>query len=198
MKNCCLLTGSIVTFWSRARRTRIRRGVRQTIFGRGRRAHFILMENSIDTNNKPIVNGEFRTTACYSAGTWTAYPPPQCIERALEAILNEFNIASTSVRSQLSAVTNLFYDFVSLHPFEDGNGRMARILLSYGLERMGMPFPVLLSTGHSRSRSHVIGALRIKDRHRYSDGLYGIVASILALQWQQFFNYIRFYKGGSV
>ena len=38
--------------------------------------HSILMKNSVDANNKPIANGEFRTTACYSAGTWTAYSPP--------------------------------------------------------------------------------------------------------------------------
>ena len=165
-----------------------------------KRAHFILMENSIDTRNKPISNGEFRTTSCYSAGTWISYPPPRCIKRGLENILNDFNtIISTSItpphaESQLSAVTNLFYDFVSLHPFQDGNGRMARILLSYGLERMGTPFPVVLSSGHSRSKSHVIGALRIKDRHYHNNGLYGIVASSLALQWQQFFNYVRFYS----
>ena len=164
-----------------------------------KRAHFILMENSTDTHNKPISNGEFRTTPCYSAGTWNSYPPPRCIKRGLENILNDFNtvISTTSplpIESQLSAVTNLFYDFVSLHPFQDGNGRMARILLSYGLERMGTPFPVVLSSGHSRSRNHVIGALKIKDRHYHNNGLYGIVASSLALQWQQFFNYVRFYS----
>ena len=45
-----------------------------------KRVHSILMKNSVDANNKPIANGEFRTTACYSAGTWTAYLPPQCIK----------------------------------------------------------------------------------------------------------------------
>ena len=45
-----------------------------------KRVHSILLKNSVDANNKPIANGEFRTTACYSAGTWSAYPPPQCIK----------------------------------------------------------------------------------------------------------------------
>ena len=160
-----------------------------------KRVHSILMKNSVDANNKPIANGEFRTTACYSAGTWTAYPPPQCIKRDLEAILNEFNtqVSTRSARSQINAATKLFYDFLSLHPFQDGNGRVARILLSYSLERMGTPFLVTLSTGRSRSKSHINKALIIKNVHRYHDGLYGIVASSLAAQWQQFFNYIRFH-----
>ena len=44
----------------------------------------------------------------------------------------------------------------------------------------------------SRSKNHINKALRIKNFHRYHDGLYGIVASSLAIQWQQFFNCIRF------
>ena len=160
-----------------------------------KRVHSILMKNSVDAANKPVVNGEFRTSACYSAGTWIAYPPPQCIEQGLNHILNEFNNqVSTDVGSKISAATKLFYDFVSLHPFEDGNGRVARILWSYGLERTGTPFPVILSTGHSRSKSHILKALRIKDIHYHHSGLYGIAASSLAMQWQQFFNYIRFYQ----
>ena len=126
------------------------------------------MKNSIDAGGKPIANGDCRTRACYSAGTWMAYPPPQCIENGLSHILNEFNNQICSdARAKINAVTNLFHDFVSLHPFEDGNGRVARILLSYGLERMGTPFPVILSTGHSRSKSRIIKALRIKDVHHF-------------------------------
>ena len=55
-----------------------------------KRVHSILMKNSIDADNKPT-NGDFRIRACYSAGTWVAYPPPQCIENGLSHILNEFN-----------------------------------------------------------------------------------------------------------
>lgn len=159
-----------------------------------KRVHSFLMKNSADARDKPITNGDFRTTACYSAGTWVAYPPPQCIKRGLETILDEFNtqVSTCSARSEIDAATKLFYDFVSLHPFQDGNERVARILLSYGLERVGTPFPVTLSTGHSISKGHIIKALRKKDVHLYHDGIYGIVASRLAVQWQQFFNYIRF------
>ena len=119
--------------------------------------HSILMKNSFDANNKPIANGEFRTTACYSAGTWITYPPPEWIKRGLEALLNEFNtqVSTRTARSKINAATHLFCNFLALHPFQDGNGRVARILLSYSLERMGTPFLVTLSTGHSRSKSHI-------------------------------------------
>eukprot|EP00111_Clytia_hemisphaerica_P013603 TCONS_00039997-protein len=159
-----------------------------------KRAHFILMENSVDEHKNPISNGEFRTTSSYSMGSWIAYPPYQCIERGLKKIIYSFNfqISEGSFKDKLNAVTDLFYDFVALHPFQDGNGRMARILLSFGLEQIGTPFPVVLSTGHSRSRGQIIKALKMKDVHSHHNGLFGIVASSLALQWQQFFNYIKF------
>ena len=158
--------------------------------------HSILMSNSVDKYNEPILNGKFRTGASYSAGTWNPYPPPQCIERGLQHILNNFNKNTSMCSSaieKLEVVTQLFYDFVSLHPFEDGNGRVGQILLSYGLERMGTPFPVHLTTRHSRARSHVVKALRLKNRYHNNNGLFGIVASSLADQWQSFFNYIKFF-----
>ena len=159
-----------------------------------KRVHSILMKNSVDGTSEPIINGEFRTGACYSMGTWIAYPPPQCIQRGLETILDEFNKQISKCNIDIIGVaTKLFYDFVSLHPFQDGNGRVARILLSYSLERFGTPFPVILTTGHSGSKRHVIKALRLKDTHPHHNGLYGIVASSLAIQWQQFFNYTRFH-----
>ena len=100
--------------------------------------HFNAKQSLVgEPNNKPTANGEFRTTACYSTGTWTAYSPPQCIKRGLEALLNEFNtqVSTRSAISKINTATNLFYDFLALHPFQDGNGRVARILLSYSLER---------------------------------------------------------------
>ena len=79
-----------------------------------KRVHSILMKNSVDANNKPIANGEFRTTACYSAGTWTAYLPPQC----MEALLNEFKtqVSTGSARSKINAATNRFFKFSRAPP----------------------------------------------------------------------------------
>ena len=161
-----------------------------------KRDHSILMSNSVDKCNKPIPNSKFRTGASYSAGTWNPYILPRCIERGLQHILNNFNKNASmcsSATEKLEVATQLFYDFVSLHPLEDGNRRVDRILLSYGLERMGTSFPVHLTTRHSRARDHVVKALRLKNRYHNNNGLFGIVASSLADQWQSFFNYIKFF-----
>ena len=92
-----------------------------------KRVHSILMSNSVDKYNKPILNGKFRTGASYSTGTRNPYPPSQCIERGLQHILKSFNKNASMCSSAIEkpeVATQLLYDcaVVSLHPFEDGNG----------------------------------------------------------------------------
>ena len=35
----------------------------------------------------------------------------------------------------------LFWEFLKIHPFEDGNGRIARLLITYHLQCSGTPVP---------------------------------------------------------
>ncbi|WP_215898169.1 Fic family protein, partial [Acinetobacter baumannii] len=51
-------------------------------------------------------------------------------------------------------------DLINIHPFEDGNGRLCRLLISHVLieSRMSL-FPVLLSSFHRRGRRHYIQAV---------------------------------------
>ena len=40
----------------------------------------------------------------------------------------------------ISAVTKLFADLISIHPFEDGNGRLSQVILSHVLMQSGCSF----------------------------------------------------------
>jgi Fic family protein len=42
----------------------------------------------------------------------------------------------------LKKVAKIHYDFVKIHPFEDGNGRIARLLMNLYLVRMNI-FPII-------------------------------------------------------
>jgi Fic family protein len=50
----------------------------------------------------------------------------------------------------------LSYDFVTIHPFYDGNGRLSRLLLNIVLLSMSVPFCSALgySSGHKKAKSH--------------------------------------------
>ena len=52
--------------------------------------------------------------------------------------------------------TQISYEFVAIHPFVDGNGRLSRLLLNVALLAAGVPFCVALgfSSGHKKARAH--------------------------------------------
>jgi fido (protein-threonine AMPylation protein) len=58
----------------------------------------------------------------------------------------------------------LLYELLTIHPFENGNGRLARLFLSWSLMRDGLPFPVSFSSGHRKAREHYYKAINM-NRH---------------------------------
>ena len=58
----------------------------------------------------------------------------------------------------------LFYDVITLHPFQNGNGRLCRLLFSFAIMQAGLPFPVALTTGHSGARKHYMKSILLARR----------------------------------
>jgi hypothetical protein len=91
-------------------------------------AHGILMNGAVDEEKKPVIAGAFRDHPCH-AGTH-AYPDgdPVMFQHSLQRILDEFNTAALAIDgtivTKLQASTKLFYDVITLHPFQNGNGRL--------------------------------------------------------------------------
>jgi hypothetical protein len=119
-------------------------------------AHAILMKNS---DAHP---GHLRTESARGSfnnkGTDMHYlePVDDAIPRALEKLVAEVN----KTTDWLSAATLAAAKFLHIHPFKDGNGRMARIIISCIFQtRLRLPFPIVISNSHRRARSHWVRAL---------------------------------------
>lgn len=78
------------------------------------------------------------------------------------ACLNEFciNAKERSLKELINAYAKLHIGFTSIHPFFDGNGRVARLVSNLPLLKAGYP-PIVI---HASSRFDYMQAL-----HRYSD-----------------------------
>ena len=63
------------------------------------------------------------------------------------------------------AATNLFGNIINIHPFEDGNGRISRLILAHVLIQVKFClFPVILNSFHRSGRRHYIRAVKTFDR----------------------------------
>lgn len=123
-------------------------------------AHRLLMAGAEDSG-VPVKAGAFRDRpAC--AGTHP-YPEgdPAMLRDSLAAIVAAFNrcIDSPDDNTVVTAPVRLFYDTITLHPFENGNGRLCRLLFAYAAMRAGAPFPVPLTSGHRKARGHYMRAI---------------------------------------
>jgi Fic family protein len=110
---------------------------------------------------QPIRAGQYRLGPVY-AGTHT-FPPAKTLPYAVEALFEECDTMRTNLddmRDPYSLAAKLCYDFVTIHPFEDGNGRMCRLLLNRVLLEYGLAFPIALGFGfHRRAKRHYLSSI---------------------------------------
>ncbi len=95
--------------------------------------HRILMTNLVE---KP---GEISYTRKRIIGSVTKLPDSKIeIDTELKAMLNFYGKYKDKIEPQILA-SLVHFLFVSIHPFIDGNGRVARLVHSYILIKAGMP-----------------------------------------------------------
>lgn len=98
--------------------------------------HTILFSLHLLRNN---FAGLIRKGRIYISGS-NYVPPPGGIvcERLIDELFEWFNKNKVSMHPVLLACLMHFY-FVSIHPFEDGNGRMCRLIMNYILFKNNYP-----------------------------------------------------------
>eukprot|EP00041_Stephanoeca_diplocostata_P015351 m.292612 g.292612 ORF g.292612 m.292612 type:complete len:327 (-) comp20005_c0_seq1:644-1624(-) len=92
------------------------------------------------------------------AGTFM-FPCPNDMSLSLEKTLNTAMLLFQELHP-IEWACLLLSEVVSLHPFRNGNGRIARLLFVYGLARHGISAPVIFGNSHKKSRQHYIRALK--------------------------------------
>ncbi len=86
--------------------------------------------------------GKYRDRAVYIEGVVHVPPPAKNIPKLMRTVMLEANNKEQGVKAIISA-SRLHHLIASIHPFIDGNGRMARLLLNLRLMRAGFPPTVL-------------------------------------------------------
>lgn len=125
------------------------------------KTHAILMADAVNEDGTRVNAGKLRDHAAHASTH--AYPEgvPDQLYASLTRIVERFNgqCEHPDRTAFVTASVRLFYDVITLHPFEDGNGRLCRLLFAYAVRRFGIPFAVPLTTGHSKARGHYMRAI---------------------------------------
>ena len=105
--------------------------------------------------------GEYRKSPVFA--DYHIFAPAGHIERYMEDTIFRFH--ETKKDDPIMAASNLFGSIINIHPFEDENGRIYRLILAHILIQMKCClFPIILSSFRRRGRRHYIRAVKMFDR----------------------------------
>jgi Fic family protein len=113
--------------------------------------------------------GHFRSVAVRISGSTTVLPNPHKVPDLMDGFIGWLQSASDLHPAELAAEAH--YRLVSIHPFVDGNGRTARLLMNMILLMQGYPAAII----RKQERLAYIGALETAQTGGTKDDYYKII-----------------------
>ena len=93
--------------------------------------HYILLEK--------IEGYVYRPVQVYVRGSTHEFPLPQEVQGLMKKLVEWFEENQKLIHS-VELAAKFHTKFTTIHPFADGNGRMARLLMNYILQQKNFPF----------------------------------------------------------
>jgi Fic family protein len=116
-----------------------------------------------EQTRKWIEPGKYKSQANHvltAQGDIFQFTPPESVSSEMQSLIEWMKIESESQTIPfLSFLAKLHHRFTLIHPFDDGNGRVIRILLNYYLLKFNLP-PMVIS---SSKRKEYLSALSDAD-----------------------------------
>lgn len=114
------------------------------------------------------------------------YASPEETPAFMHDLVTWYNrVADTDEYSPIELASLFHYRYIRIHPFEDGNGRIARLLVNYILARHGWPMVVV----RNRNKNEYLDALHEADVDVGSSPSAGAHASLA--QIRRFLKYFK-------
>jgi Fic family protein len=109
-----------------------------------RNLHGVLLKDINNANN-----GLFRRGSVYIKGAQAKFPAPELVESLISQMFDEYKGLIEDDTHPIARAAFLHNRFVGIHPFIDGNGRTARLLMNFELIRCGYN-PIVISADKER------------------------------------------------
>ena len=86
--------------------------------------HKILKNNTSDSQKEWFKVGDYKLKANFIGNTKTT--SPSNVSKEIKKLLNEYN---SKIKITFDDIVNFHYKFEAIHPFQDGNGRVGRLIM---------------------------------------------------------------------
>jgi len=123
-----------------------------------RQIHSLVLKRSL-----PNQAGKYRTGQVFITGSRHVPPPGIEVPARMQELVREFN--SKSFTHSVCRATWLHWKIVWIHPFTDGNGRTARLMMNFSLMQDGYP-PAIIE---KEQRGKYLNALELADEGDLSE-----------------------------
>lgn len=101
---------------------------------------------------KQIIPGQYKSTSNHvvlQSGEIFKYAEPEEVQAKMDDLFSNYLDTIESIHPVLLAA-KLHYEFVLIHPFDDGNGRVSRLLMNYHLLRSGLA-PIIIKSADKQN-----------------------------------------------
>ena len=119
-----------------------------------------------------ITPGDYKTTpnnVVTLTGEIYHFTPPEQVKPAMSDLLDWYRDREAAGEHPIVIAATFHYRFVRIHPFDDGNGRMARLLMNLGLIRHGYTVATVQSDDRKRYLQELERADRTEDLAQFID-----------------------------
>ena len=119
-----------------------------------------------------ITPGEYKTTpnnVRTSTGETYHFTPPEQVKPAMSDLIDWYRGQEAAGEHPVITAAAVHYRFVRIHPFDDGNGRMARLLMNLLLIRHGYTVAIVQSGQRARYLQELERADRTEDLAQFID-----------------------------
>ena len=121
---------------------------------------------------RPIAVGAYKSTAndvVTSTGETYYFTPPEQVPHAMGALVDWYHSQEADGEHPIIIAAVFHYRFVRIHPFDDGNGRMARLLMNRILLRHGYPLAIVRQDRRDRYLQELERADQTEDPGEFID-----------------------------
>lgn len=133
--------------------------------------HKIILQGIDDTNA-----GRYRTVAVRIAGSTVILPNPMKVPELMDEFIAWLHAAKGDI---VDIAAEAHFKFVSIHPFVDGNGRTARLLMNLILLQAGFPPAIIRKEDRMKYINIIEHAQLTKDTSAFKEIIYEAVSRSL-------------------